>query len=272
MHRQYVHVDSRSLAYLDSAPGNVSLKVAVLAHAFPLGAGMWEPQFKAVPPGWRYIAPDLRGFGGSTIAPDGDLGPRMDDYAADVLDVLRELNIESAVFAGVSMGGYVTFAMLRRAPSMARGVILVDTRAGADSLEGRANRRSMLALLEREGAAGIARDMIGKLIGATTRTERPEVETVVRRLIIQQSPEAIRGGVLRMMERPDSTAVLQGLTVPVLIVAGDEDTLIPLDESRRMQASCPKAELTIVPRAGHLPNLEQPAAFNAAVAAFLSQL
>jgi pimeloyl-ACP methyl ester carboxylesterase len=275
MHRQYVHVDSRSLAYLDSAPGNRALRVAVWIHAFPLGAGMWEPQFKAIPDGWRFIAPDLRGFGGSTIDTRTEQPPRLDDYAIDVLDVLRDLEIDDAVVAGCSMGGYVAFAVLRRAPALARGVILVDTRAGADSPEGRANRRSMLALLDREGPSGIARDMLPKLVGATTRVERPEVETVVRRLIIQQSADAIRGAVHRMMERPDALPVLQALTQPALIVVGDEDVLTPVDESRKMQAAAAaaaKAELVIVPRTGHLPNLEQPAAFNAAVASFLSRL
>ena len=149
MHRQYVHVDSRTIAYFDSAPGDRGPRVVVWVHAFPLGAGMWEPQFKAVPDGWRFIAPDLRGFGGSTIREDAEQPARIDDYATDVLDVLHELEVERAVIAGCSMGGYVTFAVLRRVADLIDGVILANTRAGADSLEARGNRRSMLALVDR---------------------------------------------------------------------------------------------------------------------------
>ena len=129
---------------------------------------MWEPQIPQRPKGWRLITPDLRGFGGST----SDNGtPTMDDYAVDVMGLLGELESGRAVVGGCSMGGYATFALLKRAPDLAIGVVLSDTRTGADSPEGRANRRSMLALVDREGPSGIARDMMPKLIGETTRAD-----------------------------------------------------------------------------------------------------
>src|SRR5262245_7955167 len=113
MPRQYVHHDSRTISYFDSAPTARDARVFVLIHAFPLGAGMWEGQLKALPAGWRPIAPDLRGFGGSSIA-DPDDNPSMDDFASDVLDVLKDLNISSAVIGGCPMGGYAAFGVLRR--------------------------------------------------------------------------------------------------------------------------------------------------------------
>jgi pimeloyl-ACP methyl ester carboxylesterase len=271
MPRQYVHVDSRTISYFDSAPTARDAKVLLLIHAFPLGAGMWEGQLKALPEGWRLIAPDLRGFGGSTIA-DHEENPTMDDYAADTLEVLRELNISSVVVGGCSMGGYAAFAVLRRAPALARGVILVDTRAAADTPEGRANRRSMLALVDREGPSGVARDMMPNLLGRTTLQDRPDIEPLVRRLIKQHSAAALRGAILRMMTRPDSTMVLQGLEVPILVIVGEEDVLIPPDEARKMAASNARAKVIELSSAGHLPNLEQPRAFNEAVGAFLGQL
>ena len=112
MTRQYCHVGSRTIAYLDSAPGARDLRAVVLLHAFPLGASMWEPQLRSVPKGWRLITPDLRGFGGST----SDNGtPTMDDYAVDVMGLLGELGVGRAVVGGCSMGGYATFALLKRA-------------------------------------------------------------------------------------------------------------------------------------------------------------
>jgi pimeloyl-ACP methyl ester carboxylesterase len=270
MTRQYCKVGSRTIAYLDSVPGGVDLRTIILLHAFPLGAGMWEPQIRAIPEGWRLITPDLRGFGGSTGI-DGP-SPGMDDYAADVTSLLGELGIARAVIGGCSMGGYATFALLRRAPELASGVVLADTRMGADSPEGRANRRGMLALLDREGPSGIARDMMPKLLGQATRDSDPTIESTVRRLIKQQSPDGIRAAIQRMMDRSDATAVLESIRVPALVIVGEDDALTPVEESRKMAAVIPDARLEIIPGAGHLSNLEQPARFNAVLAQFLEGL
>jgi 3-oxoadipate enol-lactonase len=270
MHRQYLHVGTRTLAYLDSAPASPSLPVMVLLHAFPLAASMWEPQLRAAPAGWRLLAPDFRGFGGST---DTDASsPAIADYASDVIDLVRELGVPRVVVGGLSLGGYVAFALLRQDPDLVRGLVLADTRASADSTEARANRRSMLALVDREGSSGVARDMPGVLLGPSSREHRPDLEASVRRIIKQQSPSAIRGAVVRLMERPDSTPLLASIRVPTLVLVGDEDTIAPPDEARRMAAAIATAELTVIAGAGHLSSLEQPEQFTAAVEAFLSRL
>lgn len=271
MTRQYRHIGSRTIAYLDSAPGAADHRTLVLLHAFPLGAGMWEPQMRAIPRGWRYITPDLRGFGGTTD-PGGENSPSIDDYAQDVVDLLGEMGIPRAVVGGCSMGGYAVFALLRRASGMVDGVVLADTRAGADSLEGRAGRRAMLALVDREGPSGVAREMMPKLLGETTQATDSSIESQVRRLIKQQSPEAIRGAIHRMMERPDSTPLLAGLDVPVEVIVGEEDVLTPVEESRKIAEAIPGARLDVIPGAGHLSNLEQPERFNAVLGAFLASL
>ncbi len=244
----------------------------MLIHAFPLAAPMWEPQLKTAPPGWRFLAPDLRGFGGSTSLDSDAEQPSINDYATDVVDLLAELGIERAVVGGLSMGGYVTLAALRRAPALVSGVVLADTRAGADSLEARANRRSLLALLEREGPSGVARDMIPKLLGPAAHLDQPDLEAGLRRLIKQQSAAAIRGAIVRLMERADSTPLLAEIRVPALVVVGSDDTLTPLAEAERLADGIPKAELVVIPRSGHLSNLEQPQDFNAALSTFLSRL
>jgi pimeloyl-ACP methyl ester carboxylesterase len=248
------------------------MPAAVLIHAFPLAASMWEPQLKAAPAGWRLVAPDLRGFGGSTAAdPDTDQAS-ITDYAADVVDVLAELGIDRAVIGGLSMGGYVTFALLRRTPALATAVVLADTRAGADSLEARATRRSLLAVLEREGAAGVAREVIPRLLGPAAHLDRPDLESVLRRLIKQQSAEAIRGAIARLMDRPDSTPMLPDIRVPALVVVGSDDQVTPPSEAERLASEIPHAELVVIPRSGHLSSLEQPDEFSAALARFLSRL
>lgn len=270
MHRQYLHVESRTIAYYDTAPGASSLPVLVLVHAFPLAASMWEPQLRAVPAGWRVLAPDLRGFGGSADVEAS--APAIADYADDLVDLVRELDVPRAVVAGLSMGGYAAFALWRQAPERIRALVLADTRAAADSPEARANRRTMMALVDREGASGVARDVPATLLGAWTREHRPDLEATVRRIIKQQAPGAIRGALVRMMQRPDATPLLASIDVPCLVMVGADDGLTPPGVAAAMAAAIPGAEMATIPDAGHLSNLEQPERFSALLTAFLSRL
>ena len=271
MSRQYCRIGSRTIAYLDSAPGQHDLRPLLLLHAFPIGANLWEPQMRSIPSGWRLLTPDLRGFGGST-EPDSVSTLAMSDYAEDAGDLLDELKIGRAVIGGCSMGGYATLALYQSRPELFEGVVLANTRAGADSPEARANRRSMLALVDREGPQGVAREMMPKLLGKNTHEHKPDAEATVRRLIKQQSPVAIRSAIHRMMHRADSTPLLADMKIPALVITGEEDEMIPVDESRRMASAISGATLVIIPDAGHLANLEQPEAFNTALTAFLSTL
>ena len=271
MTRQYCHIGSRTIAYLDSAPGHPDLRALVLLHAFPIGANLWEPQIKSLPEGWRLITPDLRGFGGSTEL-DSQSALSMADYAEDVVDLLAELGVTRAVIGGCSMGGYAALALYQLAPQLFEGLVLANTRAGADSPESRANRRNMLALVDREGASGVAREMMPKLLGKTTQESNSDAESFIRRLIKQQSPIAVRNAIHRMMHRPDSTPLLAQVSVPTLVITGAEDEMIPVEESRKMASAIRGAKLVIIPGAGHLANLEQPDAFNAELNGFLAAL
>ncbi len=272
MVRQYLQLGPRALAYLDSDPAASDKPILVLVHAFPLGAQMWEPQFKGAFWGWRILAPDLRGFGGSTDDRAEGVEPTIDDYADDVAGLVREVAGAPVVLGGLSMGGYAAFAAMRRTPTLVRGLILADTRAGADSLEGRAARKAMITLLEREGPQGVAREMMPKLLGATTREQNPDAEETVRRLIKRQSPTGIRDAIVRMMERPDATPSLSAITIPTLVLVGDEDVLTPPAESEAIAAALPNASLVRIAGAGHLSNLERSQAFEASVEDFLGGL
>lgn len=272
MVRQYLQLGSRTLSYLDNDPEGAGKPVLVLVHAFPLGSGMWEPQFRGAFQGWRLLAPDLRGFGGSTDERGDGVSPSIDDYAEDIVGLVREVARGPVALAGLSMGGYVAFAVLRRAPGLVRALILADTRASADSLEGRAGRKAMLTVLEHDGPQGVARDMMPRLLGATTRAANPGVEETVRLLIKRQSPAAIRDAIHRMMDRPDSASLLPSITMPTLVVVGEEDTLTPPADSEAMVAALPQASLVRIAGAGHLTNLEQGQAFEASLEDFLAGL
>jgi pimeloyl-ACP methyl ester carboxylesterase len=253
----------RHIRYLEAGAGWPVL----LLHAFPLTANMWEPQLDSVPDGFRFIAPDLAGFGGSSPLP---AAPTMDGYADDVAALLDRLEIERATIGGLSMGGYVTFALYRKAPERFLGVVLANTRPQADTPEGRDGRMKMRQLVNERGVGAVADQMMPKLLGETTRRHRAGVESRVRALIESNTASAVAAALQAMMQRPDSTPELAKIGRPTLIIAGDEDTLIPRADAETMNTRIARSRLIVLDAAGHLSNMEVPDEFSAALADFLT--
>jgi 3-oxoadipate enol-lactonase len=256
------------LRYLEALPRGAERPrgVLLLLHAFPLNGNMWEGQLALADSGWHVIAPHLRGFDGGLTDPPA---ASMDDYAGDVIDLLDALHIKQVVVGGLSMGGYVAFGVLRNAARYVQALILADTRSQADTPDGIAARARMLQLIQDKGPAGVAEEMIPKLLGTTTMQTRPAVVERVRSLALANPAEALAGGIRAMMTRPDSTPLLASIHVPTLIVVGEEDTVTPPAASEEMHKAIAGSELVRIPHAGHLSNLEQPEMFTAALAAFL---
>jgi len=262
------------LSYIDIPATAVSgsrgraVGTLVLIHGFPLSGRMWEPQHVLAEQGWRIVIPHLRGF---NDGPGGRSATSMDDFAGDVIDLLDSLHIEQAVICGLSMGGYVTFALLRNAASYFQGLVLADTRPQADPPEGVQARQRMLTLVREQGPSAVAEEMLPKLLGNSTRQQQPAVVEQVRSIILANGTETIAGAITAMMTRPDSTPLLPTIKLPTLVVVGEEDTLTPPQLSVDMHKAISGSELVRIPGAGHMANLEQPAAFNQALSTFLSR-
>lgn len=240
----------------------------VLIHGFPLSARMWEPQLELADRGWRIVAPSLRGFDGTAGSP---VATSVDDFAGDVIDLIDALHIENPVIGGLSMGGYITFAIFRHAPSYFRGMILADTRAQTDTPEALEGRTRLLAALAEKGPAAAAAAMLPKLVCEATRTGNPGVVRRVEEMILANSTATIAGAVTALMTRPDATPLLSQIRCPTLVVCGDQDALTPPELSEEMHRGIPGAELALIPNAGHMSNMEQPAAFTDALARFLDR-
>ena len=266
--RHVVQTGTRNLAWFEAGPADG--RPLVLLHAFPLNAEMWRPQLVAPPGGWRVLAPDLAGFGGTDDHPQEPVS--LDDYAVDVLNWLDRLGVQEFAAAGLSMGGYVTLALARLALDRLTALALADTKATADTEEARAGREKMLETLRQHGSEGVADAMLPKLLGETSRRVRPELTGQVRSLILSNAPPGIRRGIIRLRDRPDSTPVLRRLVVPVVILVGEEDAITPMEDARALQAGITGATLEVIPGAGHLSSLEAPQAFNGALSRLLSTL
>jgi 3-oxoadipate enol-lactonase len=270
---KYAHLLDRTVRYLESGEG----RALILIHAFPLSADQWLPQLHRVPPGWRMIAPDVRGFRGIGQAYQdvGLEGATMATHAADVLSLMNHLDIDRAVVGGLSMGGYISLAVAKVAARRLDGLVLADTKAPADNEAGRAARDAMIALVNEKGALGpdaVADMMLPKLTGTTSQKDQPELSDAVRTLILRNTPEAIASAVRAMKLREDANGWMSNVSCPTLVICGAEDVLTPPAESEAMAAAIPGAELVMVPGAGHLSNLEAPMAFTDALTRFLGRI
>ena len=187
--------------------------------------------------------------------------------------LLQQLGInEKIILGGLSMGGYTALAFARLFPESLRALILCDTRAEADNAEGKANRNKMIETVESEGAAPIVDQMLPKLLGETTQKERADVVKTIHDLASGQSATAIANALRALRDRPDACDLLPQITVPTLVIVGDEDSITPPSMSQTLADNIPNAQLKIIPQAGHLSNIEQPEIFNRAVREFCKAL
>lgn len=256
---QSVLVNDIELAFRDIGAGAPLL----LVHAFPLSSAMWQPQIEGLTPSYRVIAPDLRGFGASPL---GSAHPSLDQHADDLARLLDHLAIDRVIFGGLSMGGYIAFAFWRRYRERVQALILADTRPQPDTDEGKNVREQNARLAETRGAAAIADQMLPKLLSDNAPGE---LRAQVRQMIEANQPEGIAAALRAMAARVDSSDLLATIDVPALIVVGMEDTLTAPSVARDMHEDIPISRLVEIPNAAHLPNLEQPERFNAALREFL---
>jgi pimeloyl-ACP methyl ester carboxylesterase len=252
----------QGLAFVDAGNG----PPLVLLHAFPLDGEMWADQLARWRDRWRVVVPDLRGFGTSPAATGDALA--MADYAADVVRLMDLLSIDRACIGGLSMGGYVALALAERYPERLSGLILANTRAGADSEAGRAARADLAAKVEDRGSQALIDALLAKLVSDQASSEvRDRVQRIIARQDARGALSAIRG----MASRRDRNDVLPGIRVPTMVIASTEDKLIPLAEAQALRDSIPNSVWAELP-GGHLSNVEQPELFERAVETHLDRL
>ncbi len=236
----------------------------LFVHAFPLDARMWDAQVRTFSASMPVVAPHLPGFGGSPAA-GGVM--TMGAAAQRCLEAMDAAGVDRAVVCGLSMGGYVSFAIREQAPHRVIGLALANTRAGADAPEGAAGRRALAERLRSEGSDFLVAEPPPLL----SEGAPADLVEEVRATIAAQTPDAIAAASLGMAERPDRTGELAAIEVPTLVVTSGGDRLIPASVSAPMASQIPGAELLTIPGAGHLSNLEAPEAFDGGIAGLLAR-
>ena len=251
-----IRVNDVDLAYDDHGIGIP----IIFLHAFPLSRSMWDGITTALLEDQRYrlVTLDWRGFGESDITSDI---LTMDMFADDVVALMDALGMQQAVICGLSMGGYAAFALWRKYASRIQGLILADTRPGADNDEGKVNREQLAQLVESQGVDAVADMQVPRLLSEYTRQHHQEVELRVRQMIGAATPQGVAAASRGMAERPDSTNLLQDITCPTLILVGEQDAITPSATVQEYASKIANAQFAVIPQAGHLSNVEQPEAY-----------
>ena len=258
-----IKVGDIQLAYTDTGLG----QPVVLLHGYPFNRSLWNEQVNALSNSFRVITPDLRGFGESDATPGAATMNRM---AQDVAALLDHLEVSRAVIGGLSMGGYVALAFYKQFPSRVRALVLADTRAQADTEEGKQTRFQQAEKALAEGMAGIADSMLPKLLTPETVSKHPEVVKRVRDMMLKTKPEGAAGALLGMAEREDQTSLLSQISCPTLILVGKEDPITPIADSEKMHREIAGSRLAVIENAAHVSNLERTDQFNAELMRFLN--
>jgi pimeloyl-ACP methyl ester carboxylesterase len=238
-----IAVNGNQLAYERRGQG----APLVLVHGFPLDHHLWDEIAPLLEDTFDLIIPDLRGFGESSIenAPGS-----LDDYAADIAALLDHLGIQKAAIAGHSMGGYIALAFTRLYTERVSGLGLVASQALADPPERKEGRYKSAADVEQNGIGSVVETMTPKF----TPDER--LQSYARASMERQPAAAYIAALKAMAERRDSTSLLSTLRVPVVVVHGDADALVPIDRAREVKAALPQAHLVEIGGAGHMPMME----------------
>lgn len=262
-----VDLDGVTIAFdeVGDGPGTV-----LFVHGHPFDRSMWRPQLAALASaGWRVLAPDLRGYGRSTVVA-GET--RMEVFAADLIGLLDHRGIDRAVVAGLSMGGQIAMECARLHPARVSGLVLAATFPRAETAEGRQARFAMADRLEREGMSGYADQTLPLMIAPASIEALPDVAAHVLSMMRGAPPAGAAAALRGRAVRPPYEATLRQFDGPALIVAGTDDAFTTRADVDAMHGAIAQSELVWMEGVGHMPNLERPAAFNAALLRFLQRV
>lgn len=241
----------------------------LLLHPFPSSSEFWTPLAAHLQSRYRLLIPDLRGLGSSSVG-QGDA--TMQKHARDVLAICKEAAVSRFVVVGCSIGGYIAFELWRQMAERIAGIVFCDTKANADTEDARAGRMKAAEEVMDRGPEFVIRGMISKLLGESTQRNRPDIVSVAVATMTKSTAAGIAAAQRGMASRPDSTLTLPTITVPVLALAGDEDTLSPREEIEKIARGVKAGRSAVIPRAGHLSPFEQPEVVGKLIREFLDEL
>ena len=241
----------------------------IFIHGFPFNKSMWKLQVDVLKKDYYVITYDVRGHGASDV---GDGQYTVEYFVDDLIGLLDHIKISRAVVVGLSMGGYIALRAIERNPERIRGIALCDTRSEADNNEGKVKRANQALAVQTKGIKEFADGFVKAVFYEKTFETNPQAVEMILQMIERSDPKAVAGTLIALAARTDSTPALYRIAVPTLILVGQHDAITPPSAAHAMKEKIPNAELHLIPKAGHLSNLEQPEEFNQHLLNFLKRI
>jgi 3-oxoadipate enol-lactonase len=240
----------------------------VLVHGFPMDHRIWLEQLAGLGKSFRVIAVDLKGFGKSR----SNEAFTIDSMADDLVQFMDQIQATPCVLAGLSMGGYIALSVAARHPQALRGLVIVSSKAEADTQQGREGRQKTAELAQKSGSKPVGEQMLPKVLSEQTMKSNPQLVSALRQIMESCPPNTIANASFAMRDRADRTADLPSLIMPVLVILGENDGLIPLSAGQQLAGACKQGQFVAIPKAGHMAPMESPEAVNAVIAGFMAKV
>ena len=261
-----IPVNNFHLSYDDVGEGIIPI---IFLHGFPFNKTMWQGQLDFLKSSYRLIPCDIRGFGKSM---DEKSPLSIDLFADDLIQFMDKLSIDKAIVCGLSMGGFIALNAMKRFPDRFEALILCDTQCIADTKKVKEKRYKIIDEIEVEGVDNFNEGFIDLVFHKESITNKKKVVEQLRSVVFSNSEHIIKQGLAALAERSETCSILDGITIPTLIICGREDEVTPLAQSEFMNATIKGSILQVIENAGHVSNLEQPDEFNKHLLGFLSTL
>lgn len=262
MQRKQFQWRDYTISYLEEGSGDS----IVFVHAFPFNALMWESQIKELSDSYHVIVPDIPSFGSSYPTPE----ILTMELAANFVNALLEnLKVKKASICGLSMGGYISLAFTELFPEKLDKLILADTHAAEDPPEKKSQRQKFINQIQEKGTEELFQQFIKSTLGPNTRKNNTDLVLYARNILEMAKPESIISALRGMAKRPARFQILKKINRPVCVIVGEDDIITPLSDAEDIVNATPNSILKVIPRSGHLSNIENPSFFNSVIRDFI---
>ena len=264
---KHILIEGNNVSYVDEGqPGGIPI---IFIHGFPFNKETWSNQLEVLKESYRVIAYDVRGYGNSET---GNVLLSVPQFAGDLFSFMDALEIETVIVCGLSMGGYIALNAIHHQPERISALILCDTQCMADSEEAKKKRMDTIVTIQKNGLSTYAHDSVMKLFSETSLNDKPEEVSSIEQTILQTRSETIINTLRALAERKETCSSLHNISIPVLILVGEDDQITPPPAAQKMNSLITGSRLQVIKNAGHLSNLENPDSFNSHLQIFLTTI